>query len=125
MKKANIFLVEDCVDLARAIESYLSNFDFNVILCATNKEQALELIANGELEKNDITIAIIDGIFPNSNEDFCEDFNGPEVAKSVKERNPEIKTISFSLRDNCTYGDFNVEKSRPSNLMGTIRSIVN
>ncbi len=54
----NILVVEDEKDIAKGIESYLSNQGYNVFL-AYNGKEALEI-----LKENEITLAVVDVMMP-------------------------------------------------------------
>jgi DNA-binding response OmpR family regulator len=113
MKNAKIFLVEDDPDVVKSLKRFLDMRGHSVVVEAVNRESALLIINSGQLEKMEVNVAIIDGHFPD-----CErglyNFNGPVVAKAIKDAGCVVTTIAVSGDDQSriTYGDLNFAKGK-------------
>jgi CheY-like chemotaxis protein len=110
MRNAKIFLVEDNQNDAKSLKKLLSIRGHFVVAEAVNRESALTIISSGQLKKLGVNVAIIDGRFPDCAGGLFN-FNGPVVAKAIKDADCTIKTISSSSDSSESYGDLNFPKT--------------
>ena len=82
MNQDNILIVEDEVEIAKAIEIYLKSQGYNVYI-ANNGEAGLEII-----EQHDIHLAIVDVMMPI--------MNGIEMTLKVREKY-DFQSFSYLL----------------------------
>jgi CheY-like chemotaxis protein len=109
MKNAKIFLVEDNKNDANSLKKLLSIKGHFVVAEAVNREAALMIINSGRLEELHVNVAIIDGNFPDCERGLYH-FNGPIIAKAIRDANFSITIIAYS-GDDPTYGDLNFPKT--------------
>ncbi len=112
-ERARVFLIEDDQTLIKVERLYIENAGHEIILFASSREEALEKIA--EAEAKVINVAVIDGNLGSGPND------GPEIAKALKEKIPEVKVISFS-GELVSWGDFNPHEPSDITNLGKVIS---
>jgi DNA-binding NarL/FixJ family response regulator len=101
-----LFIVDDHKDFRTTLADFLREEGMDVVLQASSLQQALEIIASGQLQEYGITVAVVDG---NLGKDIsCAD--GRTVASAIKATGLPIKVIACTSLHNPGYGDAYVNK---------------
>lgn len=126
MQNARIFLVEDNKTMSHLICRCLALHGHQVVLKASNLKEALQVVETGQLEKNEVDLAIIDGNFPNKADDSVDIFAGPIVAQAIKDANLPIPIIAHTSvqRNQVSYGNTYVEKGDVNRLFIAISELL-
>lgn len=95
MQNAVIFLVEDDDLHRRFAHTHLQKDGHEVVLEATNLEEAQGIIKSGQLQEKGVNVVVVDGYFPETT-GGREIFAGPIVAETIREKDSTIKIVSHS-----------------------------
>ena len=112
MQNANVFIVDDDEDILEGVRLELKKAGHHVPLGARDLGEALAIINNGQLIREGINLAVIDGSFPRTYGDLNNIFGGPIIAKVIRDEGFPIKIVAYSSysADKANYGDVYADK---------------
>ena len=119
MQNARVLLIENDDISARATKRILEQHGHVVVLEVATLRDLIALFPSGKLFEYRVSLAIVDGTFPEQDPYQKAKFNGPKAIELIRERFPEIKTIGFSSypKDKYSFGDAYVCKIEPMEVL--------